>query len=375
MPVSQQGGRIGSESGGAVSLSTTALLLRSMEAAMGIVPLDAARPAPASPRRIRSAIHHRTRGQAPSPLPSPQLQWYHRDTRLNPSVFHREPRAVTVRRQLGAVTEGEDDSETDSDTDGSDDDGAESGYGASDMPSRSGSSVASGAKHSSLGFKTSSENAYFETLVRLNYVLHPERVADLVELVDHLCPPSYKAGQKTRRGAGSAGPDPVPYRSHFVRALLALPVGALTEVAEAHPLPPPGCDATEDHQSPWLWAHVALLRKAGRGVDAIRLLLRTGRWLAALDMLTEAEVRQTHAQAVHASCVPSSLTSVCVCVCVGCVTCISARTARHRQVASQYRPMRPCLLPSARSATGGRCPRRTAWRSSMSCCAMPSSTG
>ena len=340
MPVSQQGGRIGSESGGAVSLSTTALLLRSMEAAMGIVPLDAARPAPASPRRIRSAIHHRTRGQAPSPLPSPQLQWYHRDTRLNPSVFHREPRAVTVRRQLGAVTEGEDDSETDSDTDGSDDDGAESGYGASDMPSRSGSSVASGAKHSSLGFKTSSENAYFETLVRLNYVLHPERVADLVELVDHLCPPSYKAGQKTRRGAGSAGPDPVPYRSHFVRALFALPVGALTEVAEAHPLPPPGCDATEDHQSPWLWAHVALLRKAGRGVDAIRLLLRTGRWLAALDMLTEAEVRQTHTrkQCTRVACRRHSR----VCVCVLGVSRVSARGPRG--TVKSLRSIVPCGL-------------------------------
>ena len=108
-------------------------------------------------------------------------RYFDRSSRINPAVFHREPRAAAVRKQLGAVTEGEDASETDSD---SEDD-------SNDSSDEDVDGLGSGAGESSrLGFKTSSENAYFETLVRLNYALHPERVGDLVSLIDQRCPPS-----------------------------------------------------------------------------------------------------------------------------------------------------------------------------------------
>lgn len=96
------------------------------------------------------------------------------------------------------VTEGEDDSESDSESeDGRGWDAGSSGNSSGGgsglhggMPAAAGAAAVAAAARQRLGFTSSAQNAYFETLVRLAYSLHPERVGDLVALVDEKCPPS-----------------------------------------------------------------------------------------------------------------------------------------------------------------------------------------
>lgn len=127
----------------------------------------------------------------------------------------------------------------------------------------------------------------FETMVRLYSSLHPDRVLDFVDLVDAKCPPSYKSVGRTLGVGGLQAEPEVPYRSHFERALLALPVvgptGTLTLTGDA---------ASDDKKLAHVRTYAEMLRAADRGVDAMRLLLRHDLWDDAMQLLADAELAQ-----------------------------------------------------------------------------------